>query len=319
MEIQIEFKIDKEIIMKKFNKKALALATVAMLATGLSSQAHAGAKTYSHLLIDNFQIFKGDNSQYDAGDFDNLAIGNFSTTFAGTVNHGSDSDDSTLPGGHLDITAGSGNADDNASCVGLGCSYEDSYMMQVAPANNSFMRGDTELLGALITGLGPASSVTANALTEGQTEVTDAGSGNADVGTGTQFSFSGIDDTIRFEFDAHAMLLALLHQDDVGAFAALGFSIDIFDNTNEVSVFSFAPAELNTNRSQLSTGSTAYDSGLLHFSETSVQLFAANTYTLSINQTTRGRFNAIKVPEPGMLAMFGIALMGLASTRRSKT
>ena len=63
--------------MKNFNKKALALATVAILATGLSSQAYAGAKTYSHLLIDNFQIFNGNDVQYDAGDFDDLQIGNF--------------------------------------------------------------------------------------------------------------------------------------------------------------------------------------------------------------------------------------------------
>lgn len=306
-------------MMKNFNKKALALATVAMLATGLSSQAYAGAKTYSHLLIDNFQIFNGNNVQYDVGDFDDLQIGNFSTTFAITNNNGFASNDSTA-GGNLDVTAGSGNADDNASCVGAGCSYEDSYTMQASPVNNSFMRGDTELLGALITGLGPASSVTANAITEGQTEVTDAGSGNADVGTGTQFSFSGIDDTIRFEFDAQAMLQALLHQDDVSAFAALGFSINIFDNTNGVDVFSFAPGELNEARTQLSAGSTSYDSGFLHFSATSAQLLAANTYTLSINQTTRGRFNAIKpIPEPATLAIFGLALMGLASTRRSKT
>ena len=306
-------------MMKNFNKKALALATVAILATGLSSQAHAGAKTYSHLLIDNFQIYNGNNVQYDAGDFDDLQIGNFSTTFAATNNHGFASNDSQV-GGNLDTTAGGGNLDDNASCVGLGCSYEDSYMMQVAPANNSFMRGDTELLGALITGLGPGSSVTANAVTEGQTEVTDAGSGNADVGTGTQFSFTGISDTIRFEFDAQAMLLALLHQDDVGAFAALGFSINIFDNTNGVDFFSFAPGELNEARTQLDEGSTSYDSGLLHFSTTTGQLLAANTYTLSINQTTRGRFDAIKpIPEPATLAIFGLALMGLASTRRSKT
>jgi hypothetical protein len=306
-------------MMKNFNKKVLALATVAILTTGLSSQAHAGAKTYSHLLVDNFQIFNGNDVQYDAGDFDNLVIGNFSTTFATTNNNGAAFNDSTA-GGNLDTTAGGGNPDDNASCVGAGCSYEDSYMMQASPAGSSFMRGDTELLGSLITGNGPGSSVTANAITEGQTEVTDAGSGNADVGTGTQFSFTGIDDTIRFEFDAQAMLQALLHQDDVSAFAALGFSINIFDITNDVSVFSFVPGELNEARTQLSTGSTSYDSGLMHFSATSAQLFAANTYTLSINQTTRGRFNAIKpIPEPATLAIFGLALMGLASTRRSKT
>jgi hypothetical protein len=306
-------------MMKNFNKKALALATVAILATGLSSQAHAGAKTYSHLLIDNFQIFNGNDVQYDAGDFDDLQIGNFSTTFAKTNNNGEAINDS-IAGGNLDTTAGGGNADDNASCVGAGCSYEDSYMMQASPAGSSCMRGDTELLGSLVTGNGPASSVTANAVTEGQTEVTDAGSGNADVGTGTQFSFTGIDDTIRFEFDAQAMLQALLHQDDVVAFAALGFSINIFDNTNGVDFFSFSPPSLNQARTQLSTGSTGYDSGFLHFSETSAQLLAANTYTLSINQTTRGRFIAIKpIPEPATLAIFGLALMGLASTRRSKT
>ena len=314
--------------MKIFNKKALALATVAMLATGLSSQAHAGAKTYSHLLIDNFQIFKTNGDQYDFGDFDNLDIGNFSNTSAGTLNHGSTSNDSKLFG-DLDITAGSGNTDDNASCVGLGCDYEDSWTMQAAPAGNSFMRGDSELLGALITGItagtgltdanGNAigSSVTANALTEGQTEVTEAGSGNGRVGTGTQFSFSGIDDSIRFDFDAHAMLEVMLHQDDVDAFAALNFSITIFNNTTNTNVYSFSPDEINQSRTQLSTGTTPY-SFWGSFSDTSAVLNATDTYTLSIDHKTSGTFEAIKVPEPGALALFGIALMGLASTRLRK-
>jgi len=317
---------DKEIVMKKFNKKTLALITSIAFVTAFSGQANAGAKTYSHLLINNFTASDGSGAQYDASDFSTLDIGNFSDTFASTVNHGNDLNFSKA-GGSVDVTDGFGNPDDNASCVGFGCAvnnkYEDVYSMQASPLNNSFMRSDTELLGALITGLdlSPGTQqdfVTASTVAEGQTEVTDSGTGSGLVGNGTQVSFSGSDDTITFAFDADAMLQVLLHQDNVDAYAALEFSISIFNETENIEVFSFAPDEINQSLTQLIEGSKIYTYDN-RFSKTTDVLSSEHSFTLSINHGSIARFDAVKpVPEPSALALFGLALMGFASTRRRK-
>jgi hypothetical protein len=309
-------------MMKNFNKKALALATVAMLATGLSSQAHAGAKSFAHLKIDNFQIFKSDGTtQYTTNDFSTLDIGDTSGVSAVSTAHGG------AVNQILDADLG---GDDNMACVGLGCNpgWEDDFTQQPPPVNGSFVRADTRLLGALIDNL----HVEADALAEGQTSVTDEGTGGSTVGTITTFAFEMMaNDTITFDFDAIAFMEVILHQEEHDVQASVGFSIDIIDVENahggglNSNIFNFSPGEINTGIGLNGTGQDiyAFNSNTLitgEYNVTSGLLFAGTDYRLVISQDADIHFDAVKpIPEPATLAIFGLALMGLASTRRSKT
>ncbi len=316
--------------MKILLKKTLVAAVAAAAMTvGMVDTASAGAKAFAHLQISDFRIFKSDGvnnfDQYDASDFDVLRINNNASTFADTTLHGTQSN--TI----LDDAAGANPLavppKDNLSCVGVGCPGEDVYIQQAPPApGDSFARGDSQLLGALITGLDGVpfspSSVTADSLSEGQTNITDKGEGNSSVGTITDISFStNADSFVGFSFIADGLLEALLHQDEVATFASMNFSITVTDITDGVSipVFNFAPLAINTSVGQLIEGQSSYATGPLGVSGTTGLLLADNEYRLTIDHRTRATFDAVKdVPEPATLALFGLGLLGVGAARMSR-
>jgi hypothetical protein len=297
--------------MKSFNRHLLAAATASALGVGGAGAAQAammGVKAYSNLTIDNFQIFKSDGTQYSSADFDTLNVNNNSSTTGSTDVHG------TAFSGVLDTTSGSGNANDNLSCVGAcGGISDDQFGQQPAPTDNSFARGDTLLQGSLING----NSVTANAISEAQADnIEDTGEGNSSVGTGTEFSFDlQNDDTITFSFDGTPFLETMLESEFGSAFASLNFSINIVDNDTGNQVFTYEPGDLNESRSRLSQGTTIFNPGTSGFSATSPTLLADNLYTLSIDHRSRVTF-ASEVAAPATLGLLGLGLLALGWTTR---
>ncbi|WP_372742560.1 EDSAP-1 family PEP-CTERM protein [Neptunomonas sp.] len=313
--------------MKTLLKKTLVTAVAAAtLTVGMVGTASAGAKAFSYMQITGLQIFNGNGDQYDAADFDLLDISDSSSTSAITSVNGAALNNT------LDATAGGGNLDDNVSCVGTGCAGfgEDNYVQQASPAaGTSFARSDTQLLGAVITDIGNGilvNSATADALAEGQTNVTDAGTATSKVGTATDFSFSLLgDDTITFEFDATAIMEVLLHQDEFDTFASIDFSITIRDLGLDASadpVFTFSPGALNTSIAQLVEGGpkvyTLPGGNPQPFSATTGLLSGASNYQLTIAQGAFIDFDAQKVPEPASLALFALGLLGVSAARLSR-
>jgi hypothetical protein len=284
------------------------------LTAGFASTAHAGVLSYSTLAISNFQIFKGDGSQYDVSDFDVLEVGNFTKAEAalnGTGTIGSDPADVS----HQCI----------GSCAGIG---ENNFAQQPLPLGQ-FSRADAQLIGAGISGVpNTPNSVTTTTVAEIQLNQESEATSGSNTGTGTRFSFSlANDDSLTFDFNADATLRAMLEQDDVIAFAGVAWSLSILDAAGS-SVFEFAPTgagpgapcSLNTSISTLDD-----DDGLVEFgcsgsfTTTTPVLSAGQNYTLSINHESSARgevaFGA-PVPEPAAAALMGLGLLGVVAMRR---
>jgi hypothetical protein len=300
-------------LMGKTILSGLLVGVAAGALTAGASPAHAGALSYATLTISNFQIFHSNGLQYDAGEFDLLEVGNntaASSTLNGTGSNGSDDTDVLLQC--------------QGNCGGIG---QNDFSQQPTSPLGQFSRADAQLIGAGISGIpGVPNSVTTTTVAEVQLNQVSEAQSVGNSGTGTRFSFvPGADDSLTFNFDADAMLRAMLEQDDVIAQSSVAWSLSILDSAG-ASVFEFAPGaggpcSLNTSISTLddSDGLVQYAcSG--SFSATSPVLQAGNAYTLSINHvnTARGQvaFAPPQVPEPAAAALLGLGLLGVAAVRR---
>jgi hypothetical protein len=278
-----------------------------------ASGAEAGALSFSRLEISNFQIFKSDGTQFDVSDFDQLQVGNFTKAEASLNGSG---------------TVGSHPMDALLQCQGAcGGIGQNDFTQQGGPLGQ-FSRGDSQLVGAGISGVpNTPNSVTTTTVAEVQLNQESEATSGSNTGTGTRFSFvPDADDTLTFNFDADAILRAMLEQDDVMAFAGMAWSLSILDSTG-ASIFAFSPTGAGGGPCSLNTSiSTLDDSdGLVEyacsgsFSAVSPLLLAGQSYTLSINHESSARAEvgpAAQVPEPAAAALLGLGLLGLAAVRR---
>lgn len=321
--------------MRKFNKNTLALITSVALATAFSGQAHAGAKAFSALSIDNFIITNaGTGVQMDATNFDVLALGNSSTAGATLSGQQGITAAAFAP---PDVLLQCLDADGGITCGGIA---QNDFTQQPLGANNEtghFSRGDSLLTGAIISGLGGQDFATADAVSGVQLNQTADATANSFVGTTTNFSFTlGNDTALGFSFDAAGLLHAILHQDENFVLAEYSFNIEIDELVNGVSVgtvFDWAPDGIDGNNSNgtdidgfdlqasaglLGTGDTGPLGLAGTFTAQTGVLLADTSYQLRILHSTDVAASAVKVPEPATLAIFGMAVMGLAASRRRK-
>lgn len=233
-------------------------------------------------------------------------------------------------------------------CHGSGCTFsEDDYTKHTQPATGTFARGDANLTGASIAGLGYTTPATSNQVSEFQTIPTGFGNTSSDTTLNANAQFtSGTSDSLTFQFNADPYLYAFTSSDAIvppsNAQASLGFSIDLSllnADGSQTPVFSWSPNgqtgsltvggtdnsdpfSLNVTRSSTSAGSTAqYDptttasSNL--FSATTPNLISGQTYTLSFSQTTSASGQFL-VPEPSSLLIIAGGLLGLGMMSRRK-
>lgn len=311
--------------MNIIKKGFLVTAIAASLGFAGMVPAHADTFASSILRITNFQLQHSSGAAFSTADFDVLSGTNDA--------HATASVNAVFANGTASVPILAGNPNVAQQFVGFAPIGADVYtpIGGIPPVPGTFGHADQRLQGASIAINGTPAGALAETRADAGTVNNAVSSGNSDVGTSTTFSFvMGGSDTMTVDFGADAYTRAFVSA-DAGPFsnanARLSWSINILDITTPgapVSVFSFAPPELNANSNVSATDAAPDDiiynqMGLL-FSATTPLLLAGNTYQITIQHNSLANALQQEVPEPATLAILaaGLLSMSLLSRRRQQ-
>jgi hypothetical protein len=311
--------------MKIARKTLLMTAFAASLALAFTGSARADAFAQSILIIDNFRLLHSNGTPFASTDFGVLTGTNDAHATAslnGVFANGAQSF-GILTGLNPDVIHQTVGAPNPAR-------PENNFtpFPSAPPVPGTFGYADQNLTGSSIAiGVQPAGA-TAQTRADASLAANGTASGNSDVGTSTTFNFTlGVGDTMSVAFNGTPFTQAYVSAGSgptTNANARLSWSFNIIDITTGTAVFSYQPAALNAlsnvSRTDGFTGTTTYNPGTAAFLSTTPLLNNTDTYQITIQHNTLA--NALQaqfVPEPGMLAVFGLGLLGMAGVVRRRT
>lgn len=336
------------------NTKILAAVISLSLAASVNT-AQASALATAYLDISDFKIFKNDtttpiNSGTDIGSLVYNSNGSVaaSLTGYGAITSGTVFSPGAATG--LDMFAalgagtGGGSLDGTVGAPGTGFApngYTENnpsshlYSSTTDPINN-FSFGDQLEQGAPITGIAGVPTAGAHIFNESTAGMTGQGTAGAGSNNGlvADWTFTALTgDFLTFSFNLSAYLETFVSNDLVAPSTANAAASQIFtliDTTTGALVPLTGASALIFN----SGANSPADNGIAHtflnpvthismpigtpfsgaFSFTSGALTAGNRYELTANILTSATVRA--VPEPGILALMGAGLLGMAGMRR---
>lgn len=326
--------------MKNFKRKSLVLAMGLLGLGAVTGNAHAGAYTYVSSIV-SAQLFNADGTTP-------INVGQFLPNLAATDSSSTAANLNSVPGVSADIQSNSGNS---AQSYQVNPGTTAPALPAPAPENTFtpagtgswYARADTNLSGSLIAGLpsGPTPATSSN-VSEINLTGNDFASSNANVNNNTGFTFALVGSQ-QVVIDLHGITStrSFLTADAVVPPSITGSSttwvVNVTDNVTHLNVFSWT-ANGNFNASDalndvnakelsdtinLNTGSSVSlagsDTGYINASGNASAitgfLVGGRSYTLRVTDTTSSDSTNKNVPEPSIMGLMGMGLLGLGATR----
>jgi hypothetical protein len=297
----------------------LAGAAVVIAAAGTMGTARADAFAQSILVIDNFRLLHSNGTPFTSSDFPMLggtnearASGELNGRFAGDMQSSG-----FTSGVNLDIAH---QFSGNGSPPRLENNFNSNSGVPFSPGGFGF--ADQRMAGSMITtDMGAAGALVQ---TRADALLTSNGSASGGSGVATSATFNlalGMGEYMTIAFDAMPYTRAFVNQGDgtpTSASARLSWNITLLDLTTGATVFSYSPDQLNgLADSSRTDGDSIYAPGWLSFAATTDLLTVGDVYQITIFQSTLvSTLQSQRVPEPGMLAVFGAGLLAMAALSR---
>lgn len=337
-------------------QSTLAAAITAALALSVSQQASAYVYGVSSLNIDDLTITHGGNVTFTGASFNfnltNTAILNGVGTVTNATCTGAVPGTNNCGAAGLRLDAAAANAPGSAPVIRLNNDPQANNLMHYGsvPANlvGNWSNSDTVIYGAELLGDGVTS---ANQIAESLITGNGSASANAEIKstTGLTYVFTVIGGglgTLDLEFTADPDMLAAISGEPVGIYGAqanmnTSFTLTrdgggVFANWNPqgtaaedclasgVTCTETADTEdLNINVGTSTNNDSephSYSPGVSGLGSFGIHMdgLTAGTYTLTLNALTSTLLTRQAVPEPGMLALLGIGMVGLGMSMRRR-
>lgn len=302
---------------------SLALASLGMLALPTASYAYVMAS--SVVEINNFTLTGSSGAQLTAADFNFLTFVTSADQSVSLTGSGGGSDGDTA-------SSSTGSINFDPICVGNGCSPIGNDLfpkLSAPPAAGNYAAADQYETGSPVAGIpGFASPADIKQGTYVGIDLGSAdGSTSANNNLNSSFVFALTQSTgVTFDFDINAWLqVAMTADEDFPGYAtaAASFDVSLISLSGPALSWNYSTDFFGDGTKTLSLNAplpfdveVALDATNKHFSATTPTLNAGQLYQISFRSTSEA--DAGRIPEPGILALLGMGLLGLGLTRRRK-